>query len=259
MFFEEMLQQAKKLYGTRKNDDGNCTFCNSYVGNGYCNCIESLQINRIAQRINEKASTMERLQLLGINFVDLVKNNNVPAKYANATLNQYLARNQHEIEIKKQISRYQTNIIENSLVGKNLLLIGNFGTAKSLLLSALCNHCTIGKGLTAKYVNIPDVAGEVKDTFADGTLKTEEDVIKSYLILDYLFLDDIDKGRLSDFVKELFKRIISKRYDEQKPTCISSNVGIEELDIEYFGEATISRMVENSVIIYFKSENERLK
>ncbi len=255
----EIIEKARELYGVRKNDAGNCTFCKSYVGNGFCNCIESFQINRIAQRINKKTEFIAHCKEIGVDYIDLIKNNNVPLKYANATLNIYQTRNQLEIDVKNKVGCYQTNIIENYLTGKNLLLIGNYGTAKSLLLSALCNYCSINKGLTGKYVNITDLADEVRSTFSDGTPKTTEDVINSYLRLDYLFVDDLDKEKPTEFVKNLIYKIINKRYDEKKPTCISSNTDIMELDLDYFGEATVSRMVENCVVIYFKSENERYK
>ena len=138
------------------------------------------------------------------------------------------------------------------------MLIGNYGTAKSFLLSALCNYCTKEKNLKAKYINVVDLANEVKSTFNDGTPKTTEDVINEYVGLDVLFIDDLDKEQPTEYIKKLIYNIVNRRYEDMRPTVISSNSNLEALDVKFYGEATISRLHENAEIIYFESENERL-
>ena len=254
----EIVKTAKEIYGNRKTPENYCTFCGYFIGNSYCTCLESFKINHIARRLNERANALDRLRLFNIEY-DPTKNNNVPVKYASASLKDYKDRTFNEKQVLKQVQKYQDEIIKNFLTGKNLLLIGNYGTAKSLLQSALCNYCTSEKKLTARYLNVTELTDEVKSTFSDGTEKTTQDVINGFIELDVLFIDDIDKESPKEFVRNLLYKIINKRYELIKPTVISSNADLQELDEKFFGEATISRIKENSEIVYFKAENERLK
>jgi DNA replication protein DnaC len=261
MEIEELIKAATKIYGNRKTHENNCTFCNSNIGSGYCICVESALINRIARRINSKVELLERYNRVGADFKkSIIESSNVPLKYASITIAQYKVRTKEEEKILQKIGKYQDELISNYLTGKNLLLMGNYGTAKSFFMSALCNYCIREKILNVKYINIVDLVNEVNSTYEEGSLKTKEQVINRYASYDFLFLDDIDKKENpSDATKEIMYNIINTRYDNILPTVISSNNSLEALDINYYGEAVISRLGEKSEKVYFNSENERLK
>lgn len=254
---KEMVREATKLYGTRITSDFKCIYCNADIAGTYCQCVESQKVNRAAKRINNKNAHYLTLQELNRN-ADYAKNSNVPLKYADATLEHYKCRNFEEVKVFEAVKKYQEELIKNYIMGHNLLLIGNFGTAKSLLKSALCNFCTIEKKLTAKYINVTELADEVISTFSDGSPMTTYDVIRNYVAYDFLFIDDLDKLDPTTFKKNLMYKIINGRYEELKPTVISSNVDVEELDRSFLGEATISRLVENGELVYFNAANERM-
>ena len=253
---QELIDKAVFLYGTRLKD-GKCVYCEKPVID-YCDCVRSDKINKIAKRVHKKVADFENGSILG-EVPDFVRGRNVPLKYANAELSMYKARDNNEQEILNTLKRYQDNIVINYLSGKNLILLGNFGTAKTLLMSALCNFITYEVNLSAKFINIVDLLAEVMSTFRDGTEKKELDVVDQYLSYDFLFIDDFDKCKdPKNWEEKLIYKIINRRYEEFKPIVISTNKGFNDLDRMY-GEASLSRLRENCIEVYFRSENERIR
>lgn len=264
-----LIEETQKAYGIRKQADDKCSFCGNDLDGGYCHCIDSQKINRIARIINQKAELNSRIKLIGWSDCyqeTLFENANIPLKYANAKLDSYLAKTDNEVSIKFAIRDYLEDLIANYIRGKNIIFTGNYGTAKTLLESAIGNEAIVNY-LTVRFINIVDLIAEVQNSFDNKEIHTEQ-VIQSYLNCDYLLIDDIDKIALqkdplhkdfkpSEFVKNLLYRVINGRYENLKPTIISANKSIEILDKEYFGEATISRLFENCLHLEFTNENQR--
>ncbi len=253
----ELIKKAKKIYGQRVTEENKCAFCGKYIGNDYCDCTKSYQINLIAKRINKKAEFDERVKVLEIKY-NLAESSNVPMKYASVAVDDYKVRTAPEKLVFEQVKKYKDTLVENWLTGKNLLLIGNFGTAKSFLKSGLCNFCTQEKKLSARYINITSLMDEIKSTFSDGTPKSADDVIKTHVDVDFLFIDDIDKEKPTEFLKNMVYKIVNQRYEQMKPIIASANSDLEQLE-KILGEATTSRLVEKSEIVYFNANNDRLK
>lgn len=257
----ELVKTIVDLFGERKKD-GRCNFCGGALSdNEYCFCLKSQKINpfykKVFNRINDfnwviQADTENKY------IENLVKSANIPNRYKGKTFDDFSETIDADAQIKKSVKTYYSHIIENYITGRNLILIGNFGTGKTLLMSILANLIVYEKGLTAKYINSVELINKIQDTYSNNDKKrTTLSVINEYRNADFLLIDDLDKINATADARKLIYSIVNDRYDRQFPTIISANSSIEILDAEYFGEAVISRLIENSTLIQFAQKNKR--
>lgn len=161
-------------------------------------------------------------------------------------------------KVLNAVKDYYNDICFNYLRGNNLLLLGNWGTGKTMLSSILANKCA-DLCFGVKFINVVDMFEEIKDTFNNtGKIKTKY-YINNHKKGEILFLDDIDKKQQpTDYIKEIFYSIINYRVENELPTVISANSNLAELD-KIYGEAIVSRLAENARVVLFTHNNERLK
>lgn len=83
------------------------------------------------------------------------------------------------------------------------------------------------------YSSTADLIGEIKSTFdADSKVKST-DIIDAVKNADLVVFDDIGVEKVSEFVEETFTRILDFRLQNKKPTIITSNLSIDDLDTIY--------------------------
>jgi len=262
-----MLENTKNEFKTtivemfgERTIDGKCKFCGEDLTNEkYCYCVDAQKINSYYRKVSKRISDFDWTIQAGNekNYIkNLVAYAGVPNRYKGKTFDDFDGTLAADAQIKKSVMNYYLHIIENYITGRNLILIGNFGTGKTLLMSILVNAIVFCKGLSAKYINGVELINEIQDTYSNNKRSTLC-VTNEYRNADFLFIDDLDKINATPDARKLIYSIVNDRYDRQMPTIISANSSVEVLDAEYFGEAVISRLVENSTLIQFSQKNKR--
>jgi len=144
-----------------------------------------------------------------------------------------IVRNAHSCSLK-YIANHETimNNRQNSIA-----LLGRSGAGKTHLLSAICNRL-LDKNIPIIYFPFVEGFNELKDNF--DLLETK---INEMQKVDYLFIDDLFKGRVpTQFQIEQVFAIINYRYINNKPILISSEKTIN--DLLQIDEALGSRIYE---------------
>lgn len=240
--------------------DGRCVFCSEKLIPGeYCTCKNAEKINKYFKKINnhlEKVETFnnffEDKQIL----CELKKNANTPDLFNGYDLYFYEIENESQKKGFDIVSDYYKNAVKNFLFGTNLIILGNYGTGKTALISVLCNLLTEEFFFDCRFVNIVDLFDIVKASFSSLSIDTLK-LIEIYKKADFLFLDDIDKKTPTSYAKELVYSIVNSRVENELPTIITANHDLEDLDKNFYGEATISRLVHKSKIVLFTHKNKR--
>ncbi len=253
--FQEVL---KTNFGSRKKD-GKCIFCGRDLSNtDYCDCDYAEKINRYFKKYNNKRVEIDRIIEIEGNFKEHFKVK-TPSNFAGLTFEDYRTTEPNAAKKQKVLNAvkdYYTNCIYNYLTGTNLLLIGNYGTGKTMLSSILCRQIA-AKCFICKFINIVNLFEEITATFYDkGKVKTSE-YIDRYKKADFLFLDDIDKREPTEYIKQILYSLVNYRVENELPIIISANDMLDKLE-QKFGEAIISRLVEKSKVVLFEQQNERL-
>lgn len=258
----ELKRALTELFGERIKDK-KCNFCGAELESGrYCSCLKATKINRYYLKANKKIEIFNDC----FNALDvaakktgLTSITKIPPKYRGMDFEDFKTDTPEREKVFKKVQGYFDDSVKNFLIGKNLILTGNFGTGKTLLMSILSNRLTSDYAFRVCYINAVDLINEIKDSFNTSTKITTKDVLNRYVTADFLFIDDIDKLNATDYVRELMYSIINARYESESPVIVSSNNSIEILDEQFFGEAVVSRLLEKSTLIQFNSKNARFE
>lgn len=254
-----------EVFGKRIKD-GKCAFCGCELqSNKYCDCPKAESVNRFFKKFSKKIGNIRDFENLDETAKSAYKSYispyvKTPKKFEGMTFDSYIAENQSQQNALKIVTSYYNNAFKHYISGMNLFLFGNYGTGKTMLMSILCRSLAKDYLFKCRYVNTVDLMNEIKESFNSSNDKTVKKILDDYRESDVLFLDDIDKVKPSDYLKEIFYAISNYRTEYELPTIISANHSPEELDSKFFDEAIISRLVDvnNSKIVHFVHNNKRL-
>jgi DNA replication protein DnaC len=124
---------------------------------------------------------------------------------------------------------------------RSVLLYGNNGTGKTrlgcgLLLSRL------ESGATARYIDAADLMDNLRARFG-----SDEESSQSYLFHvsnePLLMLDDVGSEQRSDYTIERMATLINRRYNDEAPTVITTNLVHKEI-AERYGRRLADRLYE---------------
>lgn len=102
-----------------------------------------------------------------------------------------------------------------------LTFCGPSGSGKTHTMCCMVSHL-LSKGVKAKYLSLIDLVDEERRRIAK---KSHGQV---YLLesADVLFVDELGSGIGTDFERDIVHRLVSRRYDDMKPTVFSTNYRI---------------------------------
>ncbi len=266
---EKIIETYKKQvfdnFGKRISG-GKCVYCGKELKNDeYCECPDSLLVNRYFKRAWAKVHKIYEYKTLNADL-KTVQNEYIlplviiPRKFQGMTFEHYKTENDSQKKALNGVIDYYKQAVKNYLTGMNLILFGNYGTGKTMLMSILCYSLAKDYLFKPHFANLVDLMNDIKDTFNTSNNKTTKQTLEKYSKCEFLFLDDIDKIKPTDYAKEIIYSLVNYRTEQELPTIVSANHTPEELDLNYFDEAIVSRLadINNSKIIQFSHKNKRL-
>ncbi|MDP1830356.1 MAG: ATP-binding protein [Archangium sp.] len=160
----------------------------------------------------------------------------LPAVQAQATLETYKPSNaeQHRaLQVAKEFAFRWPQL-------RGFVLSGPVGTGKTHLLCATLKHLAIELGVKVSYVEISLLYSQIRRGFQDG--KSGGEIIGPLSTVDVLAIDELGKGRGSQFELETLDELIARRYNAGKVTLFATNYSLkppeERAQRGYFGTET---------------------
>lgn len=136
--------------------------------------------------------------------------------------------------------------------GRNLLLLGGVGTGKTgLAVAALWELHAIGEK-PLRFVAVSRLLDALKPGGGD------EGLLSACQSAAALALDDLGTTRGTDWERERIFALLNRRYEEQRPSIVTSNVDPAEL-AESIGERCMSRLLECCEIVSVDGGDLRLR
>lgn len=153
-------------------------------------------------------------------------------------------------EAKAKALDYANNIEKYLETGTNLIIegAGKVGTGKTHLACAIA-QAVMQKGIPAKFINVVSMIAEIKESFQ----------INNFTDVELLIIDDLGKEKGTEWVCETVYDIINKRYEQMKPTIITTEKPMAAMTSHYDekGKAILSRISEDFFLIRLNGSDYR--
>ncbi len=142
---------------------------------------------------------------------------------------------------------------------RNVVAIGNSGTGKTHLLTAICIEA-ITKGYTVKFIRASDLVTQMTEAASEKHLTQ---YIKKINTCNILFIDELGFLSFDTAGASLLFQIFAARY-ETKSTLVTSNLEFSKwvtflAKDEQMASALIGRLVDRSTILNMNGENYRVQ
>ena len=127
---------------------------------------------------------------------------------------------------------------------RGLMFYGKAGSGKTHLAVAIARHIIEAKQIQVRFTRVVDLLSEIRKTFDENEnyrTENESDLIKKYIAVPLLVIDDLGSEKTSDWVRQFLYQIIDERWIEQKPIIVTSNLKPKELEAR-FEERIASRV-----------------
>lgn len=111
-----------------------------------------------------------------------------------------------------------------------LVYEGEFGCGKTHLASAIANHRLETYGEQVIFITVPDLLDLLRTTFDSSVDASFDDYFDRIRKTALLVLDDLGVEKRSEWANEKIFQLLNYRLVEGKPTVITTNVAIDDLD-----------------------------
>jgi DNA replication protein DnaC len=175
----------------------------------------------------------------------------LPPRLQRYTFEAYRA---HTKEQKEVLSVCRAYAAKYPTVG-GILMLGGVGTGKTHLAVSICKELA-DRGISARMATVTKIIRDVRSTWSKGSEENEAEVIRKYVALGLLVIDEIGSQYGSEGERVIVNEIINDRYEAGVPTALIGNVSLREAK-EILGERVVDRVVDNGHILIFDWESAR--
>jgi DNA replication protein DnaC len=171
-------------------------------------------------------------------------------------------------------------------IDKSLFICGSVGSGKTIYAAALLMEAIkqdhkiasdtldgyIPRLATRMFITAPELLMKIRSTFnkpksfqdTEGITwledeMTEKDIIDQYGNMEMLVLDDLGAEKQSEWALQTLYLIINKRYENLKPTIITSNMSLDELGDALGNDRIPSRIYAMCEQLNFGNKDLRVK
>lgn len=168
----------------------------------------------------------------------LMHESNMPARFASATFDSYLASDPKQARVLAVCRDYAENFATYRQQGRCLVMCGNPGTGKNHLATAI-SKALHASGFTALRVK----ASEFLDAYWAKEFKERDEWLRGMFRVDLLIVDEVEKCSKTENARNAMFRLIDGRYEAMAPTLVITNQARAEL-VETLGDPAYDRLTE---------------
>lgn len=144
----------------------------------------------------------------------------IPKRYRQAEKNNFKAETFSSLEAELKAS-------------SSIFLTGSQGIGKTHLAAALCNNALADfasvNGYDLIWRRSTDLILELQDSFSSAVINTRE-ILSRFKRCGLLILDDFGAEKITEWSISAVYSILAERVDELRPTIVTSNLNLDEID-----------------------------
>ncbi len=167
----------------------------------------------------------------------------VPRRHSTATVENFQTHhpdNQRPIGNLNSVRFSLYNWVKGFSPGeRGFMLHGPVGTGKTHLLAGVIRQLTLEKGIGARFIEFTHLLSDIRQQFDQG--KGETAILQPIVELPVLAIDELGKGRKTNWQLSIIDEIISKRYNRSLTTLFTTNYPLEESEELPSGDTSSGR------------------
>ena len=195
-----------------------------------CKCFdcESCQgTGRILQEDAEGISRIRQCQCAAFNKrLKLFNQAGIPGKFVHEGINNYETGTSRHRSLKDALTRSRTFIKEfvqmKGQYSQGLIFMGEPGLGKTHLAVSIIKELILKHGVECKFIDFFELLRDIRHGYGEDI--SEGKFINPYVDVKVLVVDELAKGRNTDWELTILDHFISSRYnDDDKVTLVTTN------------------------------------
>lgn len=152
--------------------------------------------------------------------ISLFNNAGIPGQFYDATFDNFDVSGDPSLEEALRTASFLYRQYEKGN-WKGLLFMGGVGVGKTRLVSTILRDFTLNHGVPAMFKEFSSLLSEIKSGYDKGL--SESRLLEKINSIEILVVDELGKGRKSDWEINILDSIISNRYNMRKTTIFTTN------------------------------------
>ena len=149
----------------------------------------------------------------------------IPARFASATLSTFMTGAMTLGEPKKQVAAAEAmrwlGAWRPGEHGRGLVLHGLVGRGKTHLLIALLRELVFKHAVSVRFIEFSRLLATLREGYSEG--RSDSPVLRELATVEVLAIDELGKGRLTDWELQVIDDVISRRYNSSAVTLGTTN------------------------------------
>jgi DNA replication protein DnaC len=133
----------------------------------------------------------------------------IPARYCDASIDQVDIHNDQIATIVSILGDYLHKFTPGD---QGFVFMGEVGSGKTHLMIACLRYLTLELGIHSRFVEFSHLLGELRDLYNQN--RSEAEILGPMVKIPILAIDELGKGRGSEFEQRIIDELISRRYNE---------------------------------------------
>jgi DNA replication protein DnaC len=187
-----------------------------------CECVAECQLCHGTGRLFREKDGALFAELCGCSSrkrrVELYNRANIPLHFCGKGFGSFQAYESALGAVRQRVESFAQGYPN---FGKGVLLWGRTGTGKTHLLTAALQYLTLERGVPARYVEFSFLVSEIKEAFMRNVSALV--ALAPLADVEVLAIDELGKGRSTEFERETLDELISRRYNANRTTIFATN------------------------------------
>lgn len=196
-----------------------------------CDCPEAVakreQQRREEQRAKEADAERGRKAVIKARVAKLLGDSGIKRRFQTRTFANFRRDTPGRKRSYEVAKEYADNFAFHFKRGDGLYIEGTNGTGKTHLAAAIALQL-LGEGIPVICKTAADLLLDIKKSYDTEGLQ-EKAVLDVYKTVDLLIIDDLGKEQCSDWSMSTLYSILNDRYEDMRPTIITTNYNNEAL------------------------------
>ncbi|KKN70477.1 hypothetical protein LCGC14_0430550 [marine sediment metagenome] len=147
---------------------------------------------------------------------------------------------------KNAIMDWGSKFQDHRKTGRSLVVLGDVGTGKNHLTSALINYVIENFFTRCLFTSVTQIFLELKDSFSRSDV-SEKSILDKFTSVGLLVVNEVGLNAGTDYEFEKINYILNERIDQRLPFVLVSNLSSEQLALAV-GDRLADRIAEHPVL-----------